>query len=143
MKPVLSRHSEDSCYCPLNRGVCSTQVRFTEQPTEAVVCLLQGVCSTLVRFTERPTEAVVCLLQGVCLTQVCFTEQPTEAVVCLLQGVCLTQGLLNTGCTVAVFFFFTRLYINLQFDHQYKIQQPASDTHSEQIEITCRILSKE
>ena len=141
MKPVLSRHSEDSCYCPLNRGVCSTQVRFTERPTEAVVCLLQGVCSTLVRFTERPTEAVVCLLQGVCLTQGCFTEQPTEAVVCLLQDVCLTQGLLTTGCTVAVFFH--SFVHKLAIDHQYKIQQPASDTHSEQIEITCRILSKE
>ena len=57
VKPVLSGHPRDPCYCPLNRGVCLVQVHFTEIKEEKLV------------FTEA---------QGVRLIQVSLYIQKTN-----------------------------------------------------------------
>ena len=49
VKPVLSGHPWDLCWCPINRGVCLIQVCFTEYKgeklglTKAGIFLMQGV----------------------------------------------------------------------------------------------------
>ena len=36
VKPVLSGHPQSPCKCPLNRGVCLIQARFTENKEEKI-----------------------------------------------------------------------------------------------------------